>query len=44
MDGGIPLATYRQQLTSGFTFDDAAAIARYLKKTRHQRISVPHRS
>jgi (1->4)-alpha-D-glucan 1-alpha-D-glucosylmutase len=32
MDRGIPLATYRLQLRSHFTFDDAAAIVPYLKK------------
>ncbi|GAB1716590.1 MAG: maltooligosyl trehalose synthase [Nitrobacter sp.] len=32
MDGGIPLATYRLQFTSRFTFDGAAAIVPYLKK------------
>ena len=32
MDRGIPLATYRLQLTSHFTFDDAAAIVPNLKK------------
>jgi (1->4)-alpha-D-glucan 1-alpha-D-glucosylmutase len=32
MDSGIPRATYRLQFTSGFTFDDAAAIVPYLKK------------
>ena len=31
MPHAIPLATYRLQLTSDFTFDDAAAIAPYLK-------------
>ncbi len=31
MSAAIPLATYRLQLTRSFTFDDAAAIAPYLK-------------
>lgn len=32
MPGGIPLATYRLQLTSQFTFDDAGAVVPYLKR------------
>src|SRR5262249_9174539 len=31
MPMAIPLATYRLQLTSNFTFDDAAAVASYLQ-------------
>jgi (1->4)-alpha-D-glucan 1-alpha-D-glucosylmutase len=32
MDAGIPLATYRLQLTKNFGFDDAAALVPYLKE------------